>query len=125
MLEVARRNPQFAKLWMAQIVSQAGDWLNRVACLVLIGRLGGGSAQSGFGALFGAELVLRLLPAAFLGPLAGPIADRLTRQLLRVAADIARALVVLGFLFVREPRDLTPLYALIMLQMGIGIFFEA
>jgi predicted MFS family arabinose efflux permease len=125
MLEVARRNPQFARLWMAQIVSQAGDWLNRVACLVLIGRLGGGSAQTGFGALFGAELVLRLLPAAFLGPLAGPIADRLPRRLLMVSADITRAITVLAFLFVRERGDLYLLYALIMLQMGIGIFFEA
>src|SRR5436190_7851774 len=125
MLEVARRNPQFAKLWMAQIVSQAGDWLDRVACLVLIGRLGGGAAQTGFGALFGAELVLRLLPAALLGPLAGPIADRLPRRLLMVAADVTRAGIVLSFLFVREPRDLYLLYTLIMLQMGIGIFFEA
>ena len=123
---VVLRNPQFAKLWMAQVVSQAGDWLNRVACLVLIGRLGGGStAQLGFGALFGAELALRLLPAAFLGPLAGPIADRLPRRMLMVVSDVARAVVVLGFLFVREPRDLYFMYALIMLQMGIGMFFEA
>jgi predicted MFS family arabinose efflux permease len=92
---------------------------------VLIGRLGGTTAQYGFGALFGAELVLRLLPAAFLGPLAGPIADRMPRRLLMVSADVARALVVLGFLFVSEPDDLSLLYALIMLQMGIGIFFEA
>jgi MFS family permease len=125
MLEVVGRNPQFAKLWLAQIVSQAGDWLNRVACLVLIGRLGGSAAQFGFGALFGAELVLRLLPAAFLGPLAGPIADRLPRRLLMVTADVTRAIVVLGFLFVSEPGDLGLLYALIMLQMGIGMFFEA
>jgi len=123
--QVVVRNPQFAKLWLAQVVSQAGDWLNRVACLVLIGRLGGTAERFGFGALFGAELVLRLLPAAFLGPLAGPIADRLPRRLLMVIADVVRAVIVLGFLFVREPGDLWMLYALIMLQMGIGIFFEA
>jgi MFS family permease len=122
---VVRRNPEFAKLWLAQVVSQAGDWLNRVACIVLIGRLGGSEAQLGLGALFGAELVLRLFPAAILGPLAGPIADRLPRRLLMVTADVARALVVLCFLFVDDPGDLGLLYLLIMLQMGIGIFFEA
>lgn len=125
MLRVALNNRQFAQLWMAQVVSQSGDWLNRVACLALIGTLGGTTAQWSVGALFGAELALRLIPSAIFGPLAGPIADRVPRRLMMVVADIARALVVLGFLFVREPADLPWLYLLIALQMAIGIFFEA
>src|SRR5829696_1220292 len=107
---------------MAQVVSQSGDWLNRIACLVLIGKLGG---TSQIGALFGLELGIRLLPSALLGPLAGPVADRLPRRLLMVASDVARALIVLGFLLVRDPEDLGLLYALIVAQMGIGIFFDS
>lgn len=125
MLAVVARNPQFARLWLAQFVSQTGDWLNRVASLVLIGQLGGSGPVLGVGALFGAELALRLLPSAALGPLAGPVADRLPRRMLMVAADLSRALVVLGFLIVREPAHLPLLYALIVLQMAIGIFFDA
>ena len=124
-MRVVRNNPQFAKLWFAQVVSQAGDWLNRIACLVLIGQLGGSAAKLGIGALFGAELALRLLPSALLGPIAGPVADRLPRRLLMVQADLLRAAIVLAFLFVREPGDLWLLYTLIVLQMGVGIFFEA
>jgi len=124
-LAVATRNPQFARLWLAQFVSQTGDWLNRVASLVLIGSLGGSGPVVGVGILFGAELALRLLPSAALGPLAGPVADRLPRRLLMVAADLSRALVVLGFLLVREPAHLPILYVLIVLQMAIGIFFDA
>jgi MFS family permease len=124
-LAVATRNPQFARLWLAQFVSQTGDWLNRVATLVLIGSVGGSGPVLGVGALFGAELALRLLPSAALGPLAGPVADRLPRRMLMVASDLTRALVVLGFLLVREPGHLPFLYALIVLQMAIGIFFDA
>ncbi len=124
-LRVVARNPQFAKLWLAQFVSQTGDWLNRVACLVLIGQLGSSSSLLGVGALFGVELALRLLPSAFFGPLAGPVADRLPRRMLMVLADLSRAVIVLGFLLVREPAHLSLLYGLIVVQMAIGIFFDA
>ena len=119
------RNPQFAKLWLSQFVSQTGDWLDRVACLVLIGRLGSASSVFGVGVLFGLELALRLLPSALFSPLAGPIADRLPRRMLMIVSDLARAAIVLCFLLVREPSQLTWLYVLIGLQMAIGIFFDA
>jgi len=124
-IRVLRRNPLFARLWLAQIVSQAGDWLDRVACFVLIGELGGASARLGLGVLFGVEQALRLVPTAVVGPLAGPVADRWSRRKLMIAADLSRAVVVLGFLLVRDPAHLPLLYALVVLQMGIGIFFEA
>lgn len=119
------RKPQFAKLWLSQFVSQTGDWLDRVACLVLIGQLGGSTSVFGVGVLFGFELALRLLPSALFSPLAGPIADRLPRRFLMVTADLVRAAVVLCFLLVREPAHLTWLYVLIGLQMALGIFFDA
>jgi predicted MFS family arabinose efflux permease len=122
---VVRENPQFARLWAAQVVSQAGDWLNRVAVLALIGSLGGREHLVGIGALFGAELALRLLPSALLGPLAGPVADRVPRRLLMVIADVLRALLVTGLYFVREPDELYLVYALVAAQMGVGIFFDA
>lgn len=125
MLRVVRENPLFAKLWAAQVVSQAGDWLNRVAVISLIGSLGGREHIVGIGALFGLELALRLLPSALLGPLAGSIADRVPRRLLMVTADLVRALLVAGLFFVREPRQLVFVYALVAAQMGVGIFFDA
>jgi len=124
-LRVVLENPLFARLWAAQIVSQAGDWLNRVAVLSLIGSLGGREHFVGIGALFGAELALRLLPSALLGPIAGPVADRVPRRLLMVIADVLRALCVTGLFFVREPQHLGWVYALVATQMGIGIFFDA
>lgn len=122
MIALLRRNPQFCRLWLSQVVSQAGDWLDRMACIALIGQLGGPVGT--LGTLYGVELALRLLPSALLTPFAGPIGDRLPRRLLMVGADLVRALVVLGFLFVDEPARLPWLYGLIALQMSFGVFFD-
>ncbi len=125
MFGVLRRNPEFLRLWQAQVVSRAGDWLHQIAVLVLIGRLGGEDSNRTLGALFGVELAFRLIPVAVFGPIAGPIADRFPRRFLMVAADLLRALIVLGFLLVREPGDLPMLYGLLFTQMTVGIFFES
>lgn len=125
MPRLLRNNPLFARLWAAQVVSQAGDWLNRMAILTLIGSVGGAGPTIGIGLLFGLELALRLLPGAFLGPLAGPIADRLPRRMVLIGADLARAVVVASMWFVRDAADLPWLYALIATQTAIGIVFEA
>ncbi len=122
MIALLRRNPLFTRLWLSQVVSQAGDWLDRMACIALIGELGGSVGT--LGALYGVELALRLLPSAVLTPFAGPIGDRVPRRLLMVGADLARALIVLGFLFVDRPSRLPWLYALIALQMSFGVFFD-
>lgn len=125
MFSVLRHNPRFRRLWTAQVVSQLGDWFNRVAIVTLIGTLAGSNAVVGFGLMLGFEMALRLLPATFLGSIAGPIADRVSRRALMIGADLGRAAVVLCLLFVRDADHLPLLYFLLFLQMAIGIFFEA
>lgn len=125
MLGVARRNPEFRRLWAAQLVSQAGDWLNRVAILTLIGQLGGAAERVGVGALFGVELAIRLLPTAVLSPIAGPLADRVPRKVLMIVTDLARAVVVLGYLTIDSKEELPRLYALMLAHMGLSIFSNA
>jgi MFS family permease len=125
MLGVVRRNPQFKKLWLAQVVSQAGDWMSRIAILTLIGELAGAGAAAGMGLLFGVEIVIRMLPVALLSPIAGPVADWLPRKLLMVTADLLRAGVVLCYLLVDEPDELPWLYVLMVAQMSLAIFFDS
>ncbi|HIK61021.1 MAG TPA: MFS transporter [Planctomycetes bacterium] len=125
MLGLLRRNPAFARLWMAMAVSQAGDWLSRVAVLSLIASLGGADALGPVGMLYGMELALRLLPTGFMAPLAGPVADRFSRRMVMVLADLARAAVVLCLLLVDEPSELPLLYGLVALQTGLAVFFDA
>lgn len=125
-LLVARR-PLFARLWSAQVVSEGGDWLNRMAIFELIRQLSGstGVASLGIGLLYGLEVVSKLAPHVVVGPLAGPLADRLPRRALMVTTDIVRALIVLSMCFVREASQLPLLYALIVLQMTTATFFSA
>lgn len=125
MLAVLTKNPQFRRLWSAQVVSAAGDWLNRIAVLALIDKLGGTQQTVGVGILFAVEYVTRLLPTAVFSALAGPVADRLPRRLIMVAADLARAAVVACLLFVDTPSELPLLYGLIITQMAIAIFFDS
>ncbi len=122
MWALLRANHAFRRLWLAQVVSSAGDWLNRMAVLALIRHHGDGSAV---GMLFGVELALRLLPTTLIGPIAGPVADRLSRRGTMITADLARALVVLAFLFVDGPEDLPVLYGVLVLQMVLGPFHDA
>lgn len=125
MFAVVRHNPQFRKLWLAQVVSQAGDWLNRIAVLSLIAELGGSSAALKVGLLYSIELAIRLLPTAVLGPLAGPVADRIPRRAVMVVTDLIRAVVVLCMLLVRRGEALDLLYALTLIQSSLAIFFNA
>lgn len=125
MPRLLRQNPAFARLWTAQVISQAGDWLNRMAILTLIGSVGGAGAAAGLGLLFGLELALRLLPGAVLGPLAGPMADRLPRRMVLIGADLLRAAIVGAMWFVRDTAHLPWLYALIATQTAVSIVFEA
>ncbi len=125
MLSVVRQNPSFARLWYAQMISGTGDWLNRVAVIALIGELGGQEAFVGVGMLFALEFATRMLPTALLAPIAGPVADRVSRRALMVTSDLVNAATVPCFLFVREPEHLPLLYGLVVLQMGISMFFHA
>ena len=122
---VVRRNPEFRRLWLSQVVSQVGDWLNRTAVLALIGELTGPEQALEIGLLFGVEIMLRLMPTALLSPIAGPIADRLPRRALMIWSDLLRAGIVLLLVTIDQAEELPLLYALVALQMGVSIFFDA
>jgi len=81
--------PAFRKLWNSMVFSSLGDWLGLLATTALAQELSGGSYATANFAIAGV-FIARLLPAVFLGPIAGVIADRLDRRKLMVAADIFR-----------------------------------
>ncbi len=110
-------NRNFRHLWLGQIVSLLGDWFNLVASAALIAKLSGSALA--VGSLF----VIRMLAPFLVSPLAGVIADKYNRKSILIWTDLGRALVVLGFLLVREPGQVWLLYVLTALQLGISGFF--
>jgi dTMP kinase len=82
--------PAFRKLWNSMVFSSLGDWLGLLATTALAAQLSGGSYATANFAIAGV-FIARLLPAVFLGPIAGVIADRFDRRKLMVTADIFRS----------------------------------
>ncbi len=117
-VELLRRNRNFRRLWLGQVVSQLGDWLDYVALFTLLLHL------TGSGTVVAAMLVARFLPTVFVGPLAGVVVDRFDRKRIMVAADLCRAVAVLGLLLIRRPDQVWISYAAVALVVSITAFFE-
>lgn len=117
-IELLRGNRSFRQVWLGQVVSQMGDWFDTIALLTILLRL------TGSGRAVGLLLVARFLPSFLLGSLSGVVADRFNRRSIMIVSDLLRALVVLGFLFVRHADQLWIIYVLTVLQLGLSTFFE-
>jgi dTMP kinase len=72
------------------VFSSLGDWLGLLATTAMAQQLSGGSYATANFAIAGV-FIARLLPAVFLGPIAGVIADRFDRRRLMFNVDIMRA----------------------------------
>jgi len=79
----------FRKLWNSMVFSSLGDWLGLLATTALAQQLSGGDYAKANFAIAGV-FIARLLPAVFLGPIAGVIADKLDRRKLMVSCDVLR-----------------------------------
>lgn len=117
-MELLSGNRPFRQLWLGQVVSQLGDWFNTIALYTIILNL------TGSGRDIGLLLVARFLPSFIFGSLSGVVADRFSRRSIMIVSDLLRALVVLGFLFVRRADQLWIIYTLTVLQLGLSTFFE-
>ncbi|MFZ0013890.1 MAG: MFS transporter [Acidimicrobiia bacterium] len=108
----------FRYLWTAQVLSDFGDNLTYLTLLILIQRLTGSTV-----ALAGL-LIAIALPTLVFGTLAGVYVDRFDRRKAMMLADLSRAIVVLGFVFVRTEELVPLIYAIAFLQAAIGTVFN-
>jgi MFS family permease len=117
-MQLLRSNRGFRFLWFGQVVSQMGDWFDTIAVYTIALTLTGSSRSVAL------IMVARFLPSVVISPLSGVIADRFSRRMIMIASDIVRAIVVLGFLFVRRPDQMWLVYVLTVLQLAFSAFFE-
>lgn len=109
-LRLLRENDAVRKLWAAQAISVAGDWLSTVALMSLI-YIGSGSSLR-----VGLALVASTLPALVLSPWVGQLADNLDEKQLLIAADLARAALAIALALFSDS-----FWAIIILKAGFSI----
>src|SRR5580700_7471819 len=117
-LRLLRGNRNFRRLWMAQIVSEIGDWFYTLSIYTLLLQLTGRASSVAL------ALVLQVLPQTFIGPAAGVVNDRLRRKHVMIAADLVRFVVVLAMLLVRSRSTVWLVYPLLLAETIMAGFFE-
>lgn len=115
---LVRGNRNFRRLWLAQIVSEIGDWFYTLAIYTLLLQLTGHASSVAL------ALVLQVLPQTFVGPTSGVINDRLRRKHVMIAADVIRCVIVLAMLLVRSSSTVWLVYPLLLAETTMAAFFE-
>jgi MFS family permease len=117
-LSLLRRNPDFTRLYAAQLISFAGDWFATVALVGLVFDLTGSAALTAL------ALSIQLLGFAVFTPLGGYLADRVNRKWLMVASDSARSVLILGLLLVDRPEEVWIALSIVGAVSALGALFE-
>lgn len=117
-INLVNQNENYRRLWLAQIISNFGDWFGILAVYALI------QQYSGSELLLGLIIVVKMLSLAASSPLAGFITDRFNRRQLMILCDIARGLLVLGLILVTSRELLWLAYVITAIQMVFSAIFE-
>jgi MFS family permease len=120
--ELLAGNADFRRLWAGQVVSEVGDWLNNIAVLALAIQL---AAPGRVGLAVATYAIARHLPLFLFGPVAGVVVDRASRRRVMIAADLARALLALGFLLANRLGSLALIYVVGASLFSVSAFFNA
>jgi MFS family permease len=116
--DLLRESRNFRLLWLAQIVSEIGDWFYSLALYSLILEL------TGRAELVAYAVVVQVLPQTLVSPTAGVVNDRLSRKQVMIAADVARVFIVAMMLLVRTREMIWLVYPLLFLETIGWAFFE-
>lgn len=91
-----RREPDFRRVYAAQLVQLGGDWFVLVPLLTLLSRLTGGGLYGGL------VLAADTVAVAAFSPYAGTLVDRVDRRSVIVVSSAVSAVLVLGLLAVNS-----------------------
>ncbi|WP_116206427.1 MFS transporter, partial [Amycolatopsis circi] len=109
--------PGFARLWVSAFFGETAEWMLQVALPVYL------FVRTGSAVTTALSIVLGLLPAVLLSPIAGVVADRWDRRVVLAAVCAGQALVVLPLLIGAE-LPVAAVYAVMAAQAGLASVFE-
>src|ERR1700733_14739376 len=110
-----RHNANYRNTWIAQVVSEIGDYFNNVAVFALV------MENSGSGMVVSGVMLARAIPAVIAGPIAGVLLDRLDRKRIMIASDLIRAVVALAFILTVDANAGDSMWLLYVLS-GVLMF---
>src|SRR3979411_3111198 len=107
---ILRYNANYRNTWMAQVVSETGDYFNNIAVFALV------MEKSGSGMVVSGVMLSRAIPAVLACPMAGALLDGFDRKRIMIASDLPRAVIALAFILaIRQPRP----WLLYLLSAGL------
>ena len=113
-----RRNPAFRRLFLASVVSLAGDWFSFVAVADLVTELTGTPGAAAF------TYAATVLPVFLASPIAGAVADRFDRRRVLIIADLVRVPIALALCFAGHSVVLA-IAAIVGLGVGASFYDPA
>lgn len=115
--------PDFRRMFAGRTVSAVGDKFFSIAIAWWVLSSGGGRSKFHLGLIMG----MNVLPVVLFGPLLGTLADRSDKRRVMLAADAARAalVLILAALLLEGRLTLPLLYALCFCIAGFGPLFES
>lgn len=113
------KHRDFARLWLAQLISQFGDRIHQLALIGLIAQRAPGSAM-GLAKL----LAFTIIPVFIVQPFAGVFVDRLDRRTTLFICDCVRGILVLTipFVFIYQ-ESMVPIYLIVFLVFCFSRFY--
>ncbi|AXB43001.1 MFS transporter [Amycolatopsis albispora] len=109
------RDGKFARLSAASLCSEIAEWILQVSLPLVMYRLTGSAASTAL------MMIIGLVPAVVVSPLAGPLADRGNRHRVLCLVSLAQAAVALPLLLAEH---VAVLYAVMAAQAGLAAIAE-
>ncbi|WP_326835896.1 MFS transporter [Amycolatopsis rhabdoformis] len=109
--------PAFVRLWLAAFFGESAEWMLQVALPVFLFATTGSAATTAF------SVVLGLLPAVLLSPVAGIVADRADRRVVLAVVCVGQAVVALPLL-AGDGIPVALVYVVMAAQAGLASVFE-
>ncbi|MBI4906865.1 MAG: MFS transporter [Acidobacteria bacterium] len=118
-VRLVRTNTNFRRLWLAQVISEIGDWMYTVAIYSHLLDMTGGAAKS-----IGLAFTMQVLPQMLISPMAGVLNDLMSRRKVMIYSDVARAIIVALMLVALRMEAITLIYVLLFLETVFWATFE-
>ncbi len=111
------RQRNFGLLWVAGLISLAGDWMLRIALPIYVYQLTGSALATS------TMLIAGMLPDLLFGSIAGVFVDRWDRKRTMVICNLLLAIGLLPLLAVRSADQIWLLYLVAFYESTIAQFF--